>query len=160
MPRRSLASLPVLLAAALSGLLAACATPSQTGSSYSADAIRTPQRVQFGVIEAVRPVTIESSRQSGVGTGAGAVAGGVLGSAAASGGRGQALGTIAGAVAGGMLGNRAESGIGRKAGVELTVKIEGGDRFAVVQEAGSENFQPGERVRILTDSRGTVRVAR
>ena len=47
----------------------------------------------------------------------------------------------------------------RKQGIEVTLKMDNGELLAVTQEDGGENFQPGERVRLLQDG-GTTRVTR
>jgi outer membrane lipoprotein SlyB len=85
------------------------------------------------------------------------VAGGVAGSTIGH-GRGSALGAIAGAVVGGLAGQAAEQGVTAKRGVEVTVKLDGGQMVAIMQEA-DETFRPGDRVRILSDG-ATSRVTR
>lgn len=62
-------------------------------------------------------------------------------------------------MAGGLAGAAAEEGVTRKQGVEVTLKMDNGELLAVTQEDGGENFQPGERVRLLQDG-GTTRVTR
>ena len=64
---------------------------------------------------------------------------------------------MVGAVVGGIAGSAAEEGITRKDGIEITVKLDSGSLVAIVQEA-DEQFQPGERVRLL-ESGGTTRVS-
>jgi outer membrane lipoprotein SlyB len=59
-------------------------------------------------------------------------------------------------VAGGLLGSAAEEGFTRKDGLEITVKLDGGNMVAVVQEA-DDPFKAGDRVR-LVESGGTTRV--
>lgn len=136
----------VLLSAAV---LAACA-PGQGGGTYSRDEARREQNVRMGLVESVRPVQIEGTR-SGVGPAAGAVIGGVAGSGVGS-GRGSTAATVLGGVVGGLAGQVAEQGATRRAGVEITIKLDNGSMIAIVQEA-DETFKPGERVRILSDGR-------
>jgi outer membrane lipoprotein SlyB len=137
-------------------LLAACATPSQSGGAYSQTQTRHEMTVRLGVIESVRPVRIEGNRETPAGT----IAGGAVGAAVGSnigGGRGQSLGTILGVVAGAVAGNAIERNVTEKNGLEITVKLEGGQLIAITQEA-DEQFQPGERVRVLSGG-GTTRVS-
>ena len=63
-----------------------------------------------------------------------------------------------GAVAGGVAGQAAEQGATRQTGLEITVKLDGGRLIAVTQ-AADETFQPGDRVRVLSDG-ATSRVTR
>jgi len=87
------------------------------------------------------------------------VVGGVAGSNIGK-GRGAVIGTVLGAVAGGVVGSHAEQSLSDRAALEITVRTDAGRTFAVVQEAGGENFAPGQRVRILTDPvKGTTRVS-
>jgi outer membrane lipoprotein SlyB len=145
--------LRAILAGLAIAILAGCAT-SQSGSSYSRSATRGEMNVRMGVVESVRQVTIEGT-QSAVGPAAGAVIGGIAGSNVGQ-GRGSTVGAILGAVAGGVAGGAIEEGVTKKAGIEITVKLDSGKLIAVVQEA-DEQFRPGERVRVL-DGQGTTRV--
>lgn len=140
--RRLLTVTAVFAAAALAG----CA-PSQSGSAYTREQARQEQSVRMGVVESVRQVQIEGTR-SGIGPAAGAVVGGIAGSTIGS-GRGSAVGAVLGSVAGGVAGQAAEQGGTRKAGLEITVRLDNGSMVAITQEA-DEAFKPGERVRILS----------
>ena len=141
------------LAAALLGL-AGCAG-SQSGSSYSASQARGEMTVRMGVVESVRQVTIDADKTP-VGTIAGGIVGGIAGSNV-GGGRGSTIGSVLGVVAGGVAGHAIEENVGRKAGLEITVKLDSGQFVAITQEA-DEAFRPGERVRLLS-GRGATRVA-
>ncbi len=143
----------MLLALCMVGLLSACAT-SKSGDVYSREQTRQAQTVRMGVVESVRQVRIEGTK-SGVGAATGAVVGGVAGSTM-GGGKGKILTTVVGAVAGGLAGSAAEEGLMRTDGLEITVKLDNGSMLAIVQEA-TEQFHPGERVRIL-EGGGTTRV--
>jgi len=140
--------------AVMLAMLGACAS-SNSGSAYSRDEARKVQTVKMGVVESVRTVKLEGTK-SPVGTAGGAVVGGVAGSTL-GGGKGQAIATVLGAIIGGLAGSAAEEGLTRKDGLEITVKLDSGTMIAVVQEA-DDQFQPGERVRIL-ESGGTTRVS-
>ncbi len=143
-----------LLAATMS--MAGCAGRSSSGSVYTPGQAQREQTVRMGVVESVRQVTIEP-QQSGVGAATGGIVGGVAG-ANVGGGRGSIIGTVLGAVAGGLAGQAAEGAFTRKAGLEITVKLDNGELRAITQEA-DETFRPGERVRLLSGT-GPTRVTR
>lgn len=147
-------TLKLVSVAVMLAMLGACAS-SNSGSVYSRDEARKVQTVKMGVVESVRTVKLEGTK-SPVGTAGGAVVGGVAGSTM-GGGKGQAIATVLGAIVGGLAGSAAEEGLTRKDGLEITVKLDSGTMIAVVQEA-DDQFQPGERVRIL-ESGGTTRVS-
>lgn len=136
--------------------MAGCAGRSSSGSVYTQGQAQREQTVRMGVVESVRQVTIEP-QQSGVGAATGGIVGGVAG-ANVGGGRGSIVGTVLGAVAGGLAGQAAEGAFTRKAGLEITVKLDNGELRAITQEA-DETFRPGERVRLLSGT-GPTRVTR
>ena len=143
----------VLLVASFSTmamLLTGCQS-SLTGDSYSRDEARRVQTVRMGTIEALRPVKIEGTKTP-IGGAAGAVVGGV-------GGKGSIVAAVIGAVAGGLIGSAAEEGMTRTQGVEITVREDDGSMRAYVQEVQpNEVFRVGERVRIASVN-GTSRVS-
>ncbi|HUX63530.1 glycine zipper 2TM domain-containing protein [Sulfuricella sp.] len=143
----------IAVAAASVAVLGGCAS-SMSGGAYSREQARQVQEVQMGVVESVRHVKIEGTK-SPVGTGAGAVVGGIAGSNIGQ-GKGSAVGTILGAVAGGVAGSMLEEGVMSKDGLEITVKLDNGRMIAITQEA-DEQFRVGERVRILSGG-GVTRV--
>lgn len=126
------------------------------GGTYERAEARRAMSVQYATVESVRPVLLEGTKTP-VGPVAGAAVGGIAGSGV-GGGRGQAIATVIGAVAGGVAGAAIEEGTTRRAGVEVTVRLAGGQLLAVVQEDGGENFRPGDRVRVIRDG-ATTRVA-
>lgn len=134
--------------------IAGCAS-SRSGNIYSRDQARQAHKIQLGTVEAVEPVKIEGT-QSGAGTVAGGAAGGVLGSTIGK-GSGRAVATVLGAIAGGVAGSAMEEEATKKDGLEITVKLDAGELMSIVQEA-DEVFAVGDRVRVLTDQSGTVRV--
>ena len=149
---RSLVALAATLAVVT---LAGCAGGGQSGSAYSRSQTRGEMTVRMGVVESVRQVTIEGT-QSPVGAIAGGVVGGVAGSNI-GGGKGSTIGSVLGAVAGGVGGHALEEQFTKKAGLEITVKLDSGQMLAITQEA-DEQFHPGERVRILS-GQGASRVS-
>lgn len=82
--------------------------------------------------------------------------GGALGSAV-GGGSGRTIATVGGAILGGIAGSAAEKGLTTAEGVELEVSLDSGEIIVVVQENDAV-YRVGDRVRILRDARGTVRV--
>jgi len=141
---------------AMTVLLSGCAS-SLTGDTYSRDEARRVQTVRMGTIESLRPVKIEGTKTP-IGTGAGAIVGGVAGSSV-GGGRGSIVAAVIGAVAGGFLGSATEEGLTRTQGVEITVREDDGSTRAYVQQVQeNEVFRVGERVRIMTVD-GTSRVS-
>ncbi len=138
----------------LAALLEACAS-SNAGDVYTREQTRQAETVKMGVVESVRQVKIEGTK-SGIGAGTGAVVGGVAGNSM-GGGKGQIITTVVGAVAGGLAGAAVEEGVTKKDGLEITIKLDSGGMIAVVQEA-TEQFHPGERVRVL-EGAGVTRVS-
>ncbi|UVE18862.1 glycine zipper 2TM domain-containing protein [Pseudomonas sp. LS44] len=131
---------------------------SLTGDTYSRDEARQVQTVRMGTIQALRPVKIEGTKTP-IGAGAGAIVGGVGGSAIGH-GKGSAVAAVIGAVAGGLLGAATEEGFTRTQGVEITVREDDGSMRAYVQEVQvNEVFKVGDRVRIMSVN-GTSRVTR
>jgi len=135
-------------------VITGCAT-SQSGEVYTRDQARRTQTVQLGVVEFVKEVQVEGDH-SALGTLGGGVAGGVLGSTIGS-GRGSTLAALGGAALGALAGNQVEKKMTEYTGLEITVKLDSGQVISVVQEADVP-FSVGDRVRVLTDSRGTTRV--
>ena len=150
--------LPVLLAATLAvacGALTGCAS-STAGNVYSRSDTRQAQVVKFGTVEAIQPVKIEGT-QSYIGAATGAVLGGIAGSTV-GGGAGQKAAVVAGAVAGGVAGKAAEGALTKADGLEITVRLENGNVMAIVQEQSEQQFQVGQRVRVIQHD-GTYRVS-
>lgn len=127
------------------------------GETYSRGEVRRAMTVQYGTVEAVRPVKLEGTKTP-VGPLAGAAVGGIAGSSVGQ-GRGAAIATVIGAVAGGLAGAAVEEGATRSQGVEVTVRLDNDKLMAIVQDDKGEGFRPGESVRVLRDG-GTMRVAR
>ena len=148
--------LSLTLSAALVATLAACASSNPDVISRS-DAQRMSQ-VQDGTVLTVRSVVVDGS-QSGVG----AAVGGVVGAIGGYGGSGvnreaQVLGVLAG-VAGAAAGNAIERMSTKEDALEILVQLKSGDRRAIVQAKGAENFVPGDPVIIVTTG-GKVRVSK
>jgi outer membrane lipoprotein SlyB len=156
MNKRSILAITLLSAAPF--LIGGCAS-GLGGDDYSRGEARGVMNVRFATVESVRPVRLEGTKTP-IGAGAGAVTGGVLGSTI--GGRGSTtstVGAVLGAVAGGIGGAAIEEGVTRQTGMEITIRLDNGQYLAVVQADRGENFQPGERVR-LVGSGQTARITR
>jgi outer membrane lipoprotein SlyB len=134
--------------------LGACSTTSPDVIKPG-DAQRLSQ-VDDAVVLNVRPVVVEGS-QSGIGGATGAVIGGVSGSGVSGNNRGSAMGGVVGAVVGGVVGNAVERYGTREDALEILLQLANGQRRAVVQAKGSETFNPGDAV-ILVTTGGKVRV--
>ncbi len=145
----------IALGLTLITLLASGCASSRSGKVYSRDQARTAHSVDFGTVMSVERVQIEGTK-SPAGAITGGVAGGVVGSTIGSGG-GSRIAAAAGAIAGGLAGTAAEEKATRKAGLEITVELDNGRMMVVVQEA-DEEYEIGEKIRILEGSDGTTRV--
>lgn len=130
---------------------------SNSASVYSGGQAQREQIVRMGTVESVRPVTIDTSNgQPGV---LGTLGGGAIGAVAGSsigGGRGSIVTGILGGLAGAVAGQAIENTASKRAGLEITVRLDNGELRAITQSA-DEPFRPGERVRLLS-SGGVTRV--
>lgn len=141
--------------AAIAVLFAACTTTNP-------DVIRPGEAqylstVQDAVVINVRPVVVEG-QQSGAGGISGAVIGNIAGGSL-GGRRDHGIGGVLGAVAGAVIGNSVERFGTREEAVEIMLQMANGDRRALVQARGDENFAPGEAVLLVTTG-GRTRVMR
>jgi outer membrane lipoprotein SlyB len=140
--------LTVIAAAALA--LTACA--SSGPQDYSRSEARVVQTVAYGTVEGVRAVRLSEDKPV-VGTVAGAAIGGLLGNSIGHGG-GRAAATVIGAVGGGIAGNAIERSVTAQDGQELVIRLDSGSTIAVVQ-SGTQGFEIGQRVRVLTGPKGS-----
>jgi outer membrane lipoprotein SlyB len=141
-----------MLAASALAIAGGCA--SYAPEDYSYREARSVESVAYGRIESVRPVRLNEDH-AGVGTAAGAVIGGLAGSELGR-GAGGAVTTILGAIGGGLAGNAIEHSATQQNGAEILVRLDSGPTIAVVQ-GGSQRFEAGQRVRVLS-GRGGSRV--
>jgi len=138
----------ILTASAAAAVLTGCAQPQPSGSVYSSAQTMNEQTVRMAVVESVRNVTI-ANPETGVGTMSGAALGGIAGSGAGR-GNGQAAMGVVGAVAGAIIGSHVENKANNRPGFEITVRLDNGELRSITQLA-DEMFQPGERVRLLSN---------
>ncbi|CAM3464561.1 MULTISPECIES: outer membrane lipoprotein [Halomonas] len=139
--------------------LAGCAnTSGYSGDVYRGSQAQTGQNVTYGTISAVRQVQIQAESRAGglLGTGGGAIIGGLLGSQI-GGGSGRQLATVAGALGGSVAGTAAEGGANRVAALEMEIRRDDGTDVVVVQRA-DHPFQAGQRVRLIGNG-GSMSVA-
>ena len=148
-------TLALAFATSLAAALTGCATSSPDVISRS-DAQRLSTVVDATVLT-VRPVTVDGS-QSGGGAAAGGVVGGIAGASVGGRRESAAIGVLA-AVAGAVVGNAIERTATREESLEILVQLRNGDRRAIVQAKGSESFNPGDAVIIVTTG-SKVRVSR
>ncbi|MCB1959410.1 MAG: glycine zipper 2TM domain-containing protein [Rhodocyclaceae bacterium] len=153
---RTLTSSALALSLVAALAVGGCAS-NLTGDSYSRSEARRAMVVKFATVESVRMVKLEGTK-SQIGTVAGGAVGGIAGSTVGR-GSGSAVAAVLGAVAGGMAGAAIEEGTTRRQGIEVTVRLDNGQYMAVVQEDAGENFEPGQRVRLVQDG-STMRVTR
>lgn len=144
-----------LLIATLVAALAACSTTSPDVIQRG-DAQRMSQ-VQDATVLSVRPVTVDGS-QSGAGAVTGAVVGGVAGGSVGGSREGVIVGVL-GAVAGAAIGNAVERSATKEQAVEILLQLRNGERRAIIQAKGTESFNSGDPV-VLVTTGGKTRVTR
>ncbi len=144
----------VLVAGGLAVFLAGCTFPSSRRTVPSSQA-NVLQRAEVGTVTSVREVNIEGQKSN-----LGMYGGGLIGSAAASGGRGVggAVAQAGGAVAGAVVGQAVEEAATRKRAQEITIRLDDGSTVTVTQESSTGLFMDGDRVRVLHGG-GGARVA-
>jgi len=147
-------SLLHLVFSGLAVALAGCTFPSSRRTVPASQA-NVLQRSEFGVVTSVREVNIEGQKGQ-----LGMYGGGLLGGAAASGGRGVtgAVVRASGAVVGAVAGQAVEEVATRKRAQEITVRLDDGATVTIVQESSTGLFVDGDRVRIINGG-GQARVA-
>jgi outer membrane lipoprotein SlyB len=147
-----------LIFIALCGALVSvgCAS-SNSGNVYPRNHARQAWTVEEGKVSGIKDVRIEGER-----TGLGRIGGGYVGyevGRTVGGGRGSDIAGAVGAVAGAVAGGATEERVTRDDGIEITVDLDKGASIAVVQ-AADQQFQVGERVKILRRGDGAARVTK
>lgn len=136
-------------------LVSGCAKPSASANVYSYNQTQRDQIVRNGTVINVRPITIQSDQTSGGGAVAGGAVGGVAGSAV-GGGTGRTLAIVGGALLGALAGNAVEERMGRKDGLEITVRLDNGETRVIAQEADVP-IMMNQRVQVISGA-GPTRV--
>jgi outer membrane lipoprotein SlyB len=142
--RLALASLALSAVVLVSG----CAKPSASANVYTYNQAQRDQVMRNGTVVNVRPITIQKEATSGAGMVAGGVAGGVVGSAI-GGGTGRSLAILGGAVLGALAGDVVEERVGKKDGLEITVKLDNGETRVIAQEA-DVSIVLNQRVQVIS----------
>ena len=141
-------------------VLEGCATGSSSGREYSAKQSRQPLTVVEAVVQSVSAVVIAPEDNE---TGGGQVAGGLIGAIVGSGagdrgGRNSQAGAVLGGVLGSLAGTKAQKAFQRKEGLQIIVRLEGGELLAVTQDADVP-FAAGELVYVLRGN-GETRISK
>ena len=136
-------------------LVTGCAKPSASANVYNYNQTQRDQIVRNGTVINVRPITIQSDQTSGGGAIAGGAVGGVAGSAI-GGGTGRTLAIIGGALLGALAGNAVEDRMGKKEGLEITVRLDNGETRVIAQEADLP-IMMNQRVQVVSGA-GPTRV--
>ena len=128
------------------GLLSGCVTANP--DVYQPYQTQRMSQVLDATIISVRPIVVDGQQ-----SGAGGMAGGVVGAVAGGsigGRRDSAVGGVLGAVAGAVIGNAIERNATKENALEIIVQLRNGERRAIVQGMGSENFAQGDQVMLIS----------
>ena len=136
-------------------LVSGCAKPSASANVYTYNQAQRDQVMRNGTVVNVRPITIQKEGTSGAGLVAGGAAGGVVGSTI-GGGTGRTLAILGGAVLGALAGDAVEEYVGKKDGLEITVKLDNGETRVIAQEADVA-LMLNQRVQVISGA-GPTRV--
>jgi len=144
----------LLVLGGISVAVAGCTFPSSRRTVPIGQA-NVLQRAEMGTVTSVREVNIEGQKGN-----LGLYGGGIIGGAAASGGRGVggAVVQATGAVAGAVVGQAVEEVATRKRAQEITIRLDDGSTVSITQEASTGLFMDGDRVKVINGG-GHARVA-
>lgn len=134
----------IALSAALAGLAGCVSMNAARGPG--AQQMGMAQKVVYARVRRIQDTRVNVNRHQLLATGAGAAAGGILGSLI-GGGRGKTLAEMAGVFAGGAAGHQLGKGTVRA--VRLTLQTQNGGQYAVLEPAGKYNYHIGERVEVV-----------
>jgi len=151
---------PVVVACALGVTVAAStlvAPPSVSAQSG------TMQRIQYGEVVSAEQ-TIVRDRATGRGAQTGATVGAIAGYALAD-GDDRWIGSLLGGALGGAAGHAAEKSAKKRPGWSLIVRLDNGEEVGVQipspkKKKNRQNFQPGDRVRMMTGPDGRTQVTK
>ena len=134
-------------------LFSGCTLPSSRRLVPSGQA-NVLQHADLGTVTSVRAVNIEGRKGQ-----IGLFGGGLVGSAAASGGSGVsgALVKAAGTVVGAVGGQASEEALTRQRAQEITIRLDDGRTVSITQESATGLFMDGDRVRVINGG-GSARV--
>lgn len=145
-------------------LLSGCVGTSQYGASapsrYKSTELSQAQTTQYAKLLSFKPITIEG--ESGIGEYVGTAVGAGLAGYGAShigGGNAKYASATVGAVLGGTFANEFMKAWNESNGVELTVQLEKTKQvLTFAQEGNANEFVVGQRVKVVQDRNGKVRV--
>ncbi len=140
-----------MLAVVIALGLSAC-TSNLSPNEYSTSQAGQASQTQRGVILAAEQVTFTGAGggAQGIGTLAGAVAGGVGGSAIGGGTRMNVLGAVGGALAGGVLGNMAENKLTTQQGRRYQIALNGSRNHIITVTQGlTPDLTVGQHVFVI-----------
>ncbi len=144
-PRIAGAPIAALVFAALAAAaLTGCANRSMSSQTFPRSSAQSVWNVEYGEIVDVRAVEIEGEFPL-LGVLIGSAIGHAAGTEISDSSNAGVVGGVVGAVAGGSIEHAASS----TNGLQITVDLDSGRTVAIVQDDG-EQFQDGERVRVLT----------
>lgn len=134
--------MPLLLLAAL---FSGCAEMGSLGGTKYGESSSTPvsQTDRAGTIARLEYIQVDDNYKLGVGTAAGALAGGILGSEIGD----SKTATVAGAVLGGLAGTVAESKMRKQDSQRITVNMRTGGTLTIVQPVDTR-LREGMNVRV------------
>lgn len=121
-----LIALPVLFWMALIG---GCADTGSLGGAKYGETSTASQTERDGTVAKLETIAVDDKYKLGVGTAAGAVAGGILGASVGD----STTATMAGAVLGGLAGTYAESKIKKQEAQRVTVNMKTGGTVTITQ---------------------------
>ena len=141
---------------ALAILAAASAVAVSSGPAFAQSNVA--QTIRYGEIVSVER-TVVVDQPTGAGTTIGATAGAVAGYALADSGD-RWLGGLLGGVLGGAAGGAAEKSARKKKGWQLIIKLESGEEIGVQVPGKKQEYQVGDRVRLMTGPGGKTQVSK
>jgi outer membrane lipoprotein SlyB len=145
--------LTLCLVGGLTLAVAGCTFPSSRRTVPAGQA-NVLQRSEMGVVTSVREVNIEGQKGQ-----IGMYGGGMMGAAAASGGKGVSGAVVqaASGVVGAVAGQAVEEVVTRKRAQEISIRLDDGSTVTVTQEISTGRFMDGDRVRVINGG-GNARV--
>ena len=139
-----------IVAVSLAVVAGGCASDPYYGPRYAEPRTVYPSSAPVAYVEEGRVVAIDSVRERGGTSGAGAVVGGIVGGVIGhqfGSGRGNTAATIAGAGAGALAGNEIEKRRGDEGDYRVTVRLRDG-REATFMQDNLNGLRVGDRVRV------------
>ncbi|HDR9188636.1 TPA: glycine zipper 2TM domain-containing protein [Burkholderia vietnamiensis] len=155
--KANLSRVVLALAVASTIGLTGCAGLVPTNNQYTANQANSIVHVSYGTIIGIREVQMKE-KTSGVGTAAGAIAGGALGSQV-GGGRGSWLGAAVGVLSGGVIGQAIERNFSNSKATEFILRMEDTGATISITEKTDEKFAVGQRVQLIGTDKNNARIA-